>query len=359
MESTLYPKITNKLTDVRHTLVTSGKVAIKEGVASDKAPVYTPNSLEIVGTVKLHGTHADIVVHSDDSITFQSRNRETITKERDNCGFVTTMDEERTSIRTIRDRYHERFRKLNPEIPIDASKPLILAGEWIGKGIQKGVALVQLERKFVIVSAAINGSWLPDSEYADIYDEAHNLYHISRSGFYHATLLLNELQETMKVLDELTAKVEKECPFAATFDAKGMGEGIVWKFADYPNQPDTWFKVKGAEFTPTVKAPQDPLKAAEREAQKGKAGAFAERVVTDVRLEQAWDYLAEMDIKREVASVGEFLKWINNDVKIEEKTEIKERGIDVKILGMEIGKLAKPWYLARVLEEDLKKTTLG
>jgi len=76
-------------------------------------------------------------------------------------------------------------------------------------------------------------------------------------------------------------------------------------------------------------------------------------------LEQAWDYLAEMGIKRENKAVGDFMRWINNDVKVEEKTEIAERGIDAKGLNSEIGRLARPWYLKRVLAEDLAAVSLS
>jgi hypothetical protein len=352
MESTLYPKITNKLGDVRQLLVKVGAVTVHGGEGEDNAvATYSPDTLEIVGTVKLHGTHADIVVHADNSITYQSRNQQTLTKQRDNCGFVAAMEGQATAILRIRDRYCERFRELNPATPIDTAIPLILAGEWIGQGIQKKVAITQLPRTFVTISASINGTWLPDTDYADIHDEEHNIYHISRGGFYHTTLNLNRLPESLKTLNEFTAKVEKECPFAATFGIHGKGEGIVWKFSLYPSLPTLWFKIKAAEFlaTSSRSTPADPA----RIAKMGKAAAFAERVVTEVRLEQAWDYLAEMGITRDKKAIGQFLKWICNDVQVEERTEIEVGGIDGKVLNKEIGVLAKPWYFERVSIEDL------
>jgi hypothetical protein len=350
MESTLYPKITDKLGDVRQLLIQAGVVTVQRGEGEETASVtYSPNTFDIVGTVKLHGTHADIVVHTDDRTTFQSRNKEMLTKERDNCGFVAAMESQNAAILGLRDRYHERFCELNPEEPIDRSKPLLLAGEWIGQGIQKGVAITQLPRTFVIVSASINGTWLPDTVYADIHDEEHNIYHISRAGFYHTTLNLNNLPESLHSLNEITAKVENRCPFAATFDIHGKGEGIVWKFSLYPSHSQLWFKVKVTDFQATASAPTDPAKIAKL----GVAAAFAARVVTEVRLEQAWDYLAEMGIKRDNTATGQFLKWLCNDVRVEEKTEIETRGIDGKALNGAIGKLAKPWFLGRVSTESL------
>jgi hypothetical protein len=354
MHSTLYPKITNKLADVRQLLVKEGRVSehTKSKENDVETYIYTPDTLEIVGTVKLHGTHADIVIHSNDTIIFQSRNQQTLTRNRDNCGFVAAMELQHQAILQVRNRYHERFCSLIPATPISEDEPLILAGEWIGQGIQKHVAIVELPRKFVIISASLNGTWLPDEAYADIHDEKHNIYHISRSGFYHSTLRLNNLAESMRVLEELTANVEKECPFALTFNVTGKGEGIVWKFVDYPNMPESWFKVKGLEFTPTQKPPTDPIKAAALEARKGKAGALASRAVTEVRLEQAWDYLKEMGVRRDNKATGVFLKWIVEDVMTEEKSEIGEKGIEEKVLNGEITQLARPWFLNRVMRGE-------
>src|SRR3978361_684301 len=66
-------------------------------------PFPLPDTLTLRGTVKLHGTHADIVYEpgkdgsSQPYISFQSRNRVVRNaKDQDNCGFVRHMEEEVT-----------------------------------------------------------------------------------------------------------------------------------------------------------------------------------------------------------------------------------------------------------------------
>jgi hypothetical protein len=355
MDSTLYPKITSKLSEVRSYLVHSGHVTEIHGTSDSPDITYTPASLPIVGTVKLHGAHADILVDSNDKITLQSRNNPNITKENDNYDFAATMEPHYPAILQIRDRYRRRFQHLKPEANAVDDFHLLMAGEWIGSKIQRGLAISSLARCFVIVSVAVNGTWMRDTDFADIHNEGALLYNISRSGFYHAALNLNDLKSTLDQLDTITAQVEKECPFGSTFDVKGSGEGIVWKLEDFPNKPNTWFKVKGEKFMPTLRAPEDPAVAAEKERQKGVAGAFAERTVTEIRLEQGWDYLREMGIARNHKEIGAFLKWLYGDISIEERAEIKEKGIEVRGLKEAIKVIARPWYLSRVntwIDED-------
>ncbi|KAF2425752.1 hypothetical protein EJ08DRAFT_594197, partial [Tothia fuscella] len=353
MSITLYPKITNKLVSVRHALLQSGNITDSPLNGDVTDPTYTPSTLPIVGTVKLHGAHADIVIDAQDNVKFQSRNRTDLSIASDNHNFAATMSNHVPAILRIRDRYYERFRALNPGTPIDKSFPLIIAGEWIGSKIQRRVAIAKLTHRFVIVSASINGSWLPDEPYGDIHNEEDLIYQISRSGFFHATLNFNFLNTTLKELDEITAVVEKECPFAATFDIKGPGEGIVWKLTDHPNIPDTWFKVKGENFDPTTKKPTDPAILAERENQRGPLNAFVEDVVTEVRLEQGWDYLREMGIKRDYKAIASFLRWVNEDAATEEKEEVQELekvGVKWKDIEKAIQTAARRWYQKKMRE---------
>jgi hypothetical protein len=43
-----------------------------------------------------------------------------------------------------------------------------------------------------------------------------------------------------------------------------------------------------------------------------------------------------------------YLQWVQNDIVGEEKGFIKEHGIDVATLRIEIAKIAKPWYVERL-----------
>ena len=113
------------------------------------------------GTVKLHGTNAGILV-GPDVYQPQSRSR-TLTVEQDNYGFAAWAL--RPDIKKAMQRVSENIRHFNDyfiEEPIPDDQPLIIYGEWIGPGIQNGVAISKLsERQFVIFAAAVP---TPDDE---------------------------------------------------------------------------------------------------------------------------------------------------------------------------------------------------
>ena len=197
------------------------------------------------------------------------------------------------------------FRKLNPETPIDPDNPLILACEFIGKGIQKGVAIAQLDKRLVILMASINGTWLPDEPYADLVAEDGDVYHVMRGGVWHIDLDLEQPGRTEGEMDGLVAAVERECPFGKTFSVIGMGEGIVWKVADTLRFQGSryWCKTKGEKH-----AVSHTNKVDERLEDKEKLAAFADAVVTESRLEQGWMYVEELGAPKDVSSIGVFVK---------------------------------------------------
>jgi hypothetical protein len=101
------------------------------------------------------------------------------------------------------------------------SQDMIIAGEWIGKGIQKRVVIIQLDLSFVIISVHINGGWVTDSKYPDIADEAVRIYNISRGGYCHEIMDLSEPEAALARLTTVTKQVDERCPFATTFFVDG------------------------------------------------------------------------------------------------------------------------------------------
>ena len=133
------------------------------------------------------------------------------------------------TILKLREPYHARYLELNPGATINEQDPLIIAGEWIGPGIQSGEGIRKLPKKYiVIISASINGTWiLPDSDYADIHAEFVNILNICRGGFYRRFLDMNDLEASLVVPQDVANDVWAEDPFAETFGISGNGEGIV------------------------------------------------------------------------------------------------------------------------------------
>ena len=340
-KSTLYPKITTHIKDVVKTL----KNTLRDPDNPDQEPILDP--IPIIGTVKLHGTHADIIISPSNTLTFQSRNNDLLTPSNDNHDFLKSMSTKHPAILALRSRLLSRWHTLNPTTPLDPTLPITIAGEWIGHNIQSHVAISQLPRRFVIISLRINGAWLPDEPYADIEDPANDLYHVSRGGIYRATLYPQDPQRTADALAPLTERVAARCPFAASFGVLGEGEGLVWKMERYAHDPELWFKTKGGRFRPTF-APKPRRVAVGKAEREEVARVLAEGWCTVGRLEQGWDYLRETGVGWDIKGLGTFLKWVQGDVLVEERGYIKENGVDEEGLKRGITRVAKGWYLERL-----------
>ncbi|MCJ1238548.1 hypothetical protein MMC14_006538 [Varicellaria rhodocarpa] len=289
--------------------------------------VSTPlTQIALIGTVKLHGTHGDILINEDNSITLQSRNTTNLTPEKVNwafAAFAAFAPSRIPSILALKDKYYSTFRSLNPATPIDPSRPLIFAGEWIGPGIQKGVAISSLPTKvFVICCVSINGDWLPnDGPYADLHAEEDGIYNISRAGFYHHSLSLTDTASSAQTLQDLANSIENSCPFAKTFNIDGGGEGLV--------------TAKVSKGGPNREV-------------KEKAAPLAEKVTSENRLEQGWDFLRETYVERGVKSLGKFMQWVIGNVEKEERREIEGEGVEWKAVKKEVEGRARKWYLRKV-----------
>ena len=333
--STLYPKI-GKLSDVVY-----------------KARNLKESSFDLVGTVKLHGTHADIVIDDNDRIRLQSRNQTDLQPAKDNCGFATFADPLKQDILALRNAFVARYRTLNPNIPLVPELPVVIAGEWCGGSIQKKVALLQLTKQFVIVSVKINDTWLPDTEYGDIHNESIGIYNIARAGFFQSNLDLQKVDKLDAEIKTLVEQVEKECPYARTFGVSGIGEGIVWKLCDYFNNPDFWFKSKGEMFAVSAcnKLPESALGAKSSERLK----SFAKAIVTENRMQQGWGYLEEMRVARDMTGLGKFLRWVVEDCLKEEQRDMEEANIREPDLKPAIIDIAKLWYKGKV-NSNMKET---
>lgn len=241
--STLYPKISGKHADF---------IANIE-YHRENSPTFPKDATNIplVGTVKLHGTHNDIVIHADNTIQLQSRNVANLGLENDSYNFAKIMIPLRPEILILKKRIHSRFKERNPGVAIEDEQPLIIAGEWIGPGVQKAVAISELpKRLLVIISLCINGKWQPDEDYADISHPEVGIYHVSRGGWYRGSIPLGDVEQMKAALETLQPfgdEVERECPFGKTFGLIGQGEGIVFKptLGTLGEDARFWLKVKG------------------------------------------------------------------------------------------------------------------
>ncbi|KAL8733641.1 MAG: hypothetical protein Q9166_002051 [cf. Caloplaca sp. 2 TL-2023] len=305
--STLYPKI-GKLSDFIY-----------------KSKKFTSETriIPIIGTVKLHGAYVDWVISYDDTVRVQSRNMLELTLKNDNYG------------------------QLNPNSLVNHEHPVIISGEWCGRGVQKGMAISQLPRHFVIISIRINNAWVSETEYADMHDEANGIFHMGKARTYRLDFDMEDIDGSEALIQGFVADVEKICPYGHARSVTGRGEGIVWKALDHVENPEMWFKYRGdsTAVSHEWKMTKSPATAANNREREYK---FAVAVVTERRLEQGVEYLAETGVARDMTGLGK--SFVTNDVLVEEEREMAERNIGQGRLKPSITSIARTWYKKKVIE---------
>lgn len=89
-------------------------------------------TLKFEGTVKLHGTHADIVYNHEESLIYSQSRNNLLTLTEDNCEFAKFVNENQYEIKKL-------FEEITIKYP--EQHVFILHGEWCGGNIQKHVAI--------------------------------------------------------------------------------------------------------------------------------------------------------------------------------------------------------------------------
>ena len=119
-----------------------------------------------------------------------------------------------------------------------------------------------------------------------------------------------------------------------------VGEGLVYKIDT--EKGTIRFKVKGEKHSSSkVKklAPVDTEKL-------NSIREFAEYSVTESRLEQGIEKVftsvnEEIDIRK----MGNFLRWITNDIIKEEMDTLKDNGLEPKEITKAVSNIARQWFL--------------
>lgn len=282
-------------------------------------PIYQHLSLypiiEFEGTVKLHGTNSSVVKYKD-KIEFQSRER-VLSLQSDNYQFMLNM--------------------LNKNLDflfegIEFNEHVAVFGEWIGQGIQSGVAVSNLPKTFVIFAYMIDGDWINIQK----SDASQGIYHINEFPTWNIEIDFNSPESVQNHLVEIIEQVEKECPVGKHFGFSGTGEGVVWTTLDRRY----CFKVKGEKHSVTkVKT----LAAVDTELIES-MNEFVDNVLTESRLKQGIEKLKEMGLEVSQKSTGEYLRWIIGDVVKEEQDTIITNQFDLKKLNPLLSNKARVWF---------------
>lgn len=321
--------------------------------------------------VKLHGTNAAIQCHQDGRIIAQSRTGE-VTVGNDNAGFAKWVEENR-----------EKWLLRNNQV---------IYGEWIGPGIQKGVAVSSIPKKSFAVFAVRSMenpesllvepadikhvvSGIPDTYIIPWYSQLIK-HPVSGPGMPDSPVdtvlelvvdwsLDNEaLQRTADHINEWVSKVEANDPWVETvFGIKGTGEGLVFypvsrEHEGYTNFSNLVFKAKGEKHKNIATAKPAQVDAAAA----ASIDAFVDMVLTPARLEQgARAIMGEHKhedslnclfcttgaLTYDVKLTGKFVNWVSADVEKETQDELAASNLTWKQVQKAVSDKARAWYLAK------------
>jgi len=282
-------------------------------------PTYT-----FVGTVKLHGTNSSVGYHrASQTFWTQSRNR-ILNAKNDNAGFHAFCISKK-------DVFLEMFDIMYAHTAVDKNDIVVFWGEWCGKGIQKDLIINTLDRRFFVFDVAHVSPNHEEKEFQNCkilqwfsYTSLralnftkwaiHHIYTIHNYKMFTMDIDFNSPETARERLLEYTQEVCRECPVGHAFDAKGPGEGIVWKCKKYA------FKTKGPELTST----RSKTEIGTNPETMKNVHEFIERTITQRRLEQGVDLLFTKQNKvPEKKDVRALMQWIWQDI-VKEEGDILE-----------------------------------
>jgi predicted restriction endonuclease len=322
-------------------------------------PLGTAPKITYIGTTKLHGTNASIILSEEGIISFHSKNNtlgfmvgNKFTLLSDNAEFAQTMSRRFVHVQDILKKAKEAALFCNGKI----NYPLKVSGEWCGQGIQNSVGVSHLKQKTFFIFGIKNGEtnqkeksgWLPVSSVINLTDPISNMagfYSITDFATKEVTIDFQNPEFSQNYLVESTAEVESSCPVATTLNTKDeegnlqqLGEGLVWtpKDKDLCWDSGTWFKTKGEKHSVSKTKSVASIDPEELNSIK----EFVEYAVTENRLQQGLS-----EVGKDTKLIGTFIGWINKDINKEEGDVIDKNGLSMKKLGKYLAVASRTWYI--------------
>jgi len=301
--------------------------------------------ITVKGTIKLHGTNAGVIYNAVDGIWYQSREN-IITPTQDNAGMAFFAS-------TRVDSFMRIIHQISIINQVDLnSNSICVYGEFAGKGIQKNVAISELDKAFYIFGVKISpfdenekAYWVDSSNY---HDEENRIFNIRSFQTFEVEVDFNKPKEVQNKFIEITEQVEKECPVAKHFGVSSIGEGVVWSFS----YGDSHYRFKTKGLLHAGKSKVKVLKPVDNE-RLAKIADVAEKVCVVWRLDQmltkACDLLNGGTIERK--KLGDYIKLVIADVVEEESNTIVEAGFELKDIAPEISKIAKNYFFEKENEQ--------
>lgn len=320
--------------------------------------------LHFNGTIKLHGVNTAIVFDPKTNKTYaQSRECIIVAAENDLHGFARFVENNQEKLNQLLEKssfIEEAWKK---------KEAVVVYGEWCGRGINKGAAVCQLDKMFVVFDIKIGNRWLWRHEVKRFKSEELRIFNINDFKSLGIDIDFNALDKNLEkginnslgkeglivFLNDVTDLVEKECPVAKKLgDITGIGEGIVWKCDNNYHGPymvtdgilnrdgDPWmFKTKGEKHKNTKESKGVQMSAETA----GSLNELVSSLVTEQRLEQGLTKLLEKGLDHSKRNTGEYVKWVVEDIQKENKDVVEASGFEFKDIQGAIQKSAREFYL--------------
>ena len=300
--------------------------------------------LKFHGTTKIHGSNGAVCVTNENVVYAQSRSN-VITIDKDNAGFAQFVEMNKSTFIEIRNNL---MLMLMPE-------KIVFYGEWCGKGIQKNVAVSQLDRMFVIFGIKcvyVNEEeeftqWISNEKYKPSSHD-HMIFNIEDFDTWNVDIDFSQPELVQNHLIDLTNMVEKCCPVGKHFGIESIGEGIVWNVVNKPDwlrSSDLRFKVKGEKHQISKVRTLAAIDVEKITQMKELVSTLA----TENRMEQGISVLTEQghdmnDRKNTVL----LIKWVKDDVLKEESDTMLASELDVPTVLKNIGTRTGQWFNSRM-----------
>lgn len=304
--------------------------------------------------IKQHGSNSAIRITPDGQVTPQKRNSDCDVTGHFNFPMWVKGNE-------------EYFASLSME-----DSTVIIDGEWAGQGIQKKVAVSELDKSMFVFSIriytpviAIDGeqkytSYMvvePNKIKSMLGNSIPDNMHILPWHDKSITIDFNKQSQVKSFADEaneIVAQIDKCDPYIKeVFDIDGVGEGLVYypvedgEVSIHPRDFERYaFKVKGASHS---KGGDGSKKARAATPIPQGAYEFADMMMTTDRMEQGVSEVCGSD-SPEMKNTGQFIGWICRDVALEGADELLAANLEWKQVQGLVATRAREFFISKVQE---------
>jgi len=307
------------------------------------------------GKIKLHGTNGGIIVSKNGDVFAQSRSS-IIGTGNDNCGFSAWVEQNKDVWVNARDGMF---------------KQITIYGEWVGKGIQKGVSITQVDGKHFAIFAIQLGDYDENGNAPMIIDPT-----VIKNWFADKNVVLPDnvhilpwygdditfdfndvpsMEAAVEIMNSEVAIVEKCDPWVKeVFGIEGVGEGIVYNPINFvaDDMIDRWhlstfmIKAKGEKH----KVQKDRAAVIIDPEVVANINEFVDKFATVQRFEQGTAEINRGEMSYDFKLIGPFLGWVSKDIAKESNDELKVSGLEWRQVNKTVTSRAREWYLSKIAE---------